>query len=94
MAVIKDAQARDMARQAVVLDLGDLSRQASTILDQARREAEKGKVALEDGQEADLESQGEAGTRQEFQAESGGAGGKDLAESLAGLGSDREVEGT
>ena len=41
MAVIKDAQARDMARQAVVLDLGDLSRQASTILDQARREAEK-----------------------------------------------------
>jgi len=41
MALIKNAIARDIARDAVVLDLGDLRRQGEAILRQARAEAER-----------------------------------------------------
>ena len=41
MAVIKNVQADRLAKQAVVLDLGDLGRQADRIVGDARKEAER-----------------------------------------------------
>ncbi|MHC4446234.1 MAG: FliH/SctL family protein, partial [Planctomycetota bacterium] len=41
MAVIKNVHADRLAKQAVVLDLGDLGRQADRILGDARQEAER-----------------------------------------------------
>jgi len=41
MAMIKDANAREMARDAVVLDLGDLRRQANDLKERAEAEAER-----------------------------------------------------
>lgn len=39
MALIKNAQAERMAREAIVLDLGDLARQGRAMMEEARREA-------------------------------------------------------
>lgn len=41
MALIKDATAKQLARDAVVLDFGDLQRQARAIMDAARAEADR-----------------------------------------------------
>jgi len=41
MAVIKSAQSSRLLKEAVVLDMGDLGRQAQRILNEARREAEE-----------------------------------------------------
>ena len=41
MALIRHAQAREIARDAIVLDLGDVQQQAAQLMEQARRRAEE-----------------------------------------------------
>ncbi|MCZ6543679.1 MAG: hypothetical protein O6768_08445, partial [Planctomycetota bacterium] len=41
MALIKNTEAAGFVRQGVVLDLGDLNRQAERVLEQARAEAQR-----------------------------------------------------
>ncbi len=68
MAVIKRSSADDLTRDAIVLDLGDLQRQAAAMLASARAEAERIANDARDERRRIMEGAAEAGREQGYQA--------------------------
>ena len=68
MALIKQANARDLARDAIVLDLGDLQRQAGEIVTSAKAQAAMIAVQARAERERIVAGAAETGRAQGFEA--------------------------